>query len=78
MALHPHQGVNQRAGRTPSGEERQILIGDVAPDQQTTRPQAGVLGAVFLGLKVRQLDIGPVIQARSLGTVSSRQAPPGL
>jgi hypothetical protein len=78
MALHPHQGLHQRAGRTPRGEERQILIGDGAPDQQTARPQAGGLGAVFLGLKVRQLDRGPVIQARSLGPVSRRQAPPGL
>ena len=42
---------------------------DVAPDQQPACPQAGQLFVLFLRLKIRQLDIGPIIQARPLGAI---------
>ena len=40
---------------------------EAAPDQQPARPQAGEVLVVFLRLEIGQLEIGPVIQARSLG-----------
>lgn len=70
LAFHPHQGVDWRAGRTPGREERQIPIGEAAPDQQAARPQAGEIFVVFLGREISEFDIGPVIQARSLGAVA--------
>src|SRR5215204_1696343 len=60
-ALHPHQPVPGRAGRAPGREERQILIREAAPDQQAPRPHAGMLGAVFRGLKIGEFDIGPIL-----------------
>lgn len=77
MALHPHQGLDRCAGRAPGGEERQISITEAAPDQQAARPQAGEVLVVFLRLKIGEFEISPVIQARSLGVESRRQALPG-
>jgi len=36
-----NQHCNVRSGGTPGGEERQISIGDCAPDQNAPRPKAG-------------------------------------
>src|SRR4029450_1635985 len=77
-AFRPPQSRDRGAGWTPGREERQILIAEGASDQQTARPQAGEVFVVFLRLEIRQLHISPVVQARPLGAVSRRQAPPGL
>ena len=38
MSLDRDQGFDARSKRTPSGEERQVPISDVAADQQAPRP----------------------------------------
>ncbi len=75
LSLHPHQGLDRGTSRAPGREERQIPIRDGAPDQQASCPQAGEILVVFLRLEIGELNIGPVIQARSLGAVAGRQAP---
>ena len=38
MSLDYDQGFDARSKRTPSGEEREIPVSDVAADQQAPRP----------------------------------------
>jgi hypothetical protein len=60
MTFHPDQGFNSRAGRAPGGEEDKVITSDVAADQQPPGPCAGRTVSVFVGLKVGELEIGPV------------------
>ena len=71
-ALDLDQGLDASAGRAPGREERQLLIGDVAADQQAARPLACVFDIVFGGIEVSQLAIDPVVLARTLRPVARR------
>ena len=76
MAFDGDQRFDGRCRRTPGGEEGEIAIGDATTDQQTTRPQS-LIGAVgFFGLEIGQFEITPVMQPRSFGSGSRRQALP--
>ena len=76
MAFDGDQRFDGRCRRTPGGEEGQIAVGDATTDQQTTRPQS-LIGAVgFFGFEVGQFEITPVMQPRSFGSGSRRQALP--
>jgi len=66
------QALDVGPGRAPGGEERQIAIGDVAPDQETTRPQAGSGLIVFGSVEVGEFEIGPVVQSGTLGSFARR------
>jgi hypothetical protein len=65
-------------GRTLGREERQILIRDGSSDQQTACPYTGEVFLVLIRPGIRQLDTGPVIQARTPVAVARRQASPNL
>lgn len=59
---------------TPGREEGKVSrIGDAAPDQQTARLWAGERIAVFAGIEIGQFEVGPIVQPRTFGLVSSRQ-----
>src|SRR5688500_16897994 len=72
MTLRLHQRVDRCPGRTPGREERQMLIIEAAPDQQTARPQAGEIRVVFIRREISQLEISPVVQARPLNAIPGR------
>ena len=52
MTLDRYQRFDRRSCWTPGGKEGEIAIGDVAADQQTTRPQTVSCDAGFLDLKI--------------------------
>jgi hypothetical protein len=70
MAFHRHQLFQGRALGAPGGEEGQVTVGDVATDQKASCPFTGKVIVVFIGLEIGQLEIGPVVQARSFGAVA--------
>ena len=49
--LDANEGFDGGAGRTPSGEEGEVTIGDVAADQQTPGPCAGRTLGIFIGFR---------------------------
>ena len=63
------------AGR-PRGEEGEIAIGDMTADQQTAGPQALICAVEFFGIEIGQFEMTPVMQPRSFGSGSRRQAFP--
>ena len=73
-ALDLDQRLDAGARRAPGREEGQILIGDVAADQQAARPLACVCvrDIVFVGIEISQLAIDPVVLARTLRPVARR------
>src|SRR6266446_146345 len=68
MALDRDQRLDGRSCRTPSGEEGEIAIGDVAADQQAAGPQATIFGIELLGREIGEFKIGPVVKPRSFGS----------
>jgi len=76
MTFHRDQLCHRRALGTPSGEEGQITIGDVAADQEASCPFPGKCVVVLAGLEIGQFDVGPVVQTRPLGSFTGRQASP--
>src|SRR6516162_6912644 len=62
MTFHHYQLCHRRALGTPSGEEGQIITGDVAADQEASCPFPGKSA----GLEICQFDVGPVMQTRPL------------
>src|SRR5246127_438794 len=78
MAFHRHQLLHGGALGAPSGEEGQAAVGNVAADQKTPRPFPGKVVVVFTGVEIGQLEIGPVVPARTFGPFAGRQAAPGL
>src|SRR6266487_4430982 len=59
MAFDRHQHFDRCSHCTPSGEEGEIAIGDVATDQQTARPQTLICAVEFSGLEICQFEILP-------------------
>src|SRR5437763_10493038 len=57
--LDADQHLERGAGRAPGGEVGQAGIAEAAPDEQATRPGAGLRAADLLGFEIRQLQIGP-------------------
>src|SRR3954466_12499775 len=76
-AFNHHQRVDPSSGRTPSREEGQFAIREVAPDQQAARPQARE-GLVVLGrIQVGQLAVSPIIEPLAFRAVPRGEALPG-
>jgi hypothetical protein len=71
-----HQGCHTGAGRTPGGEEGEVVLGDVATDQPTAGPQAGALVIVVGGVEIGQFAIGPIVPPRAFAAVARRPARP--
>src|ERR1700748_3051872 len=78
MAFYRHQLLQGRALGAPCGEEGQAAVGNVAADQKAPRPFPGKVVVVFTGVEIGQLEIGPVVPARTFGPFAGRQAVPGL
>jgi len=72
MPFDKDQALDVAPGWAPGGEERPITIGDGAPDQETTRPQAGSGLIVFGSVEVGELEIGQVVQSGTLGSFVRR------
>src|SRR5580658_9956410 len=60
----------------PSGEEGEVTIGDMTSDQQAAGPKALICAAKFFDLEIGQFEIAPIMQPRSFGSSSCRQAFP--
>ena len=58
----------EKKASSPSAMERRI--------KQAPRPQAGEAVVVLGGLKVGQLEIGPVVEPRTFGPVTGRETRP--
>src|SRR6516225_2501564 len=78
MAFHRHQLLYGRALGAPCGEKGQAVVDDVATDQQAPRPFPGKVVVIFTSFEISQLEIGPVVPARTFGSFAGRQAAPGL
>src|ERR1700741_3855618 len=78
MAFHRHQLLHGRVLGAPCGEEGQAAVGNVAADQKPPRPFPGKVVVVFTDVEIGQLEIGPVVPARTFGPSAGRQAAPGL
>src|SRR5260370_17012126 len=76
MALDRDQRFDRCSRWTPGGEEGHVAVDDATTDQQTTCPQTIICAAVFLGLKIGEFDIAPIMQSRPLGSGSRRQTLP--
>ena len=75
-AFHRDQFFRGRALGAPCGEERHSTIGNVAADQQTSRPLPRQCAVVLRDIEVGEFEIGPVVQAWTLGPFTGRQTPP--
>src|SRR3974377_190117 len=78
MAFHRHQLLYGRAFRAPCGEKGQAVVGDVATDQKAPRPFPSKVVVIFTRFEISQLEIGPVVPARTFGPFAGRQAAPSL
>lgn len=67
MPFDANKGFDGRTGRTPCGEEGEVTIGNVTADQQPSGPCAGHALSVFVGLKIGEFEIGPVMEALAQG-----------
>ena len=76
MSFDRYQLLYGRVLGTPCGKESEIIVGNVAADQQTPRPLSGEGAVVFAGIEIGQFEIGPVMQARAFGSIACRQASP--
>ena len=76
MTFDRHQRFDRCRRRTPCGEEREIAIGDMTTDQQTACPKTLIGAAKFLDIEIGQFEITPIMQPRSFGSGSRRQALP--
>src|SRR4051794_16669312 len=72
LSFDTDQHRNRGAGGAPSGEEGQRAISDIAADQKTPGPQTGQALVVFGGIKIGQLQVGPVEQPLALGSGPGR------
>ena len=69
-AFYCNQLLRRRAFRTPSGEEGEFAVPDVAADQQASRPGSCQRAVLVSSLEVGQFEIGPIIQPRPFGAVA--------
>ena len=76
MAFDRDQRFDGGSGWTPSGKEGEVAIGDTTADQQATGPQTIICAVGLFGLQIGQFEITPIMQPRSFGSGSRRQALP--
>ena len=71
-AFYCNQPLRRRAFRTPRGEEGEVAVGNIAADQQTTRPFPREGAAILDGIEIGQFEIGPIMQTRAFGSFARR------
>ena len=69
MAFDRDQRFDGCSCRAPSGEEGEVTICDATTDQQTACPQTGICVVELAGIEIGQLEIAPIMQPRSFGSV---------
>lgn len=67
IALDPNQGLNNGSCRTPCREKCQISVRYGSADQQSAGPETWFRCAKLGRIEIRQLQIGPAIEARPFG-----------
>src|ERR1700758_5241557 len=76
MAFDRDQRFNGCSRWAPGGEEGKVIIGDATTDQETACPQTVICTVDLLCLEIGQFEITPIVQPRSFGSGSRRQALP--
>ncbi len=76
MPLDAEQRLDRGFRRSPCGEIGEIAVGDVTPDQYAACPEAMVFFVEFFRLQTSQLEVAPVMQARTFAAVPCRQTLP--
>ena len=76
MAFDRDQRFNGCSRWAPGCEEGEVIIGDTTTDQQTARPHNPICIVELSGIEIGQFEITPVMQSRSFGSGSCRQALP--
>ena len=76
MAFHIDQGFDRGSRGAPGCKVGKFVIGNVAPDQEAACPQTMVCRIEFIGIKIGEFEVAPVMQARPFRAVSCRQALP--
>ena len=76
MAFHIDECRNRCARRAPGGEVCEIAVGDIPPDQQSSRPQTMVFVVEVFGFKISQFEVAPIVQPRAFGSSTSGEALP--
>ena len=69
MAFDRDQRFDGCSCRAPGREEGEVTICDATTDQQTACPQTGICVVELAGIEIGQLEIAPIMQPRSFGSV---------
>lgn len=76
MAFNGNERLDARPGRAPCGEECQIAVAYVAPDQEATGPKPRFRLVVFVGIEVGEFAIDPVMKPCTFGAFTGRKTLP--
>ena len=77
VTLNSNEGLDACSGRAPGREEGKFAVTDGAPDQQATGPQAGLRLVIFVGVKVGEFEISPVMKPRTFRALAGGKTLPG-
>ncbi|MGZ2488141.1 hypothetical protein ACVITL_006726 [Rhizobium pisi] len=76
MAFNGNERLDVRPGRAPCGEECEITVADIAPDQEATGPKPRFLFVVFVGMEIGEFAVGPVMKPRAFGALTGGKTLP--
>lgn len=62
VAFNGNERLDARPDRAPCGEECEITVADVAPDQQATGPKSRFRLPIFVGSEICEFAVGPVMR----------------
>lgn len=70
MAFNGNERLDVRPGRAPCGEECEITVADIAPDQEATGPKPRFRLVVFVGIEVGEFAVRSVMKPRAFGALT--------
>ncbi|OWK25954.1 hypothetical protein AJ87_48915 [Rhizobium yanglingense] len=76
MAFHGNERLEARPGRAPCGEECEIAVADIAPDQEATGPKPRFRLVIFVGIEIGEFAVGPVMKPRAFGALTGGKTLP--
>lgn len=65
MAFNGNERLDVGPGRAPCGEECEITVADIAPDQKATGPKPRFRLVIFVGIEIGEFAVGPVMKPRA-------------
>ena len=71
-----NEGFDRGSSGAPCGEEGEVAICDIAADQETAWPLAGMTRVVFSGIEIGERVVAPVMEPGAFGPFPRREAPP--